>query len=117
MIDVDLRADLVAGSYVWTWRTELMTDGQRRSFEQSTFAGGPLSSGSLQAQAPHQQPQVGIEAAVDAEALKLLCRGLKLGEAGATLLQTFPDRFADAVEATSHVADLATRYRARRDDP
>ena len=117
VIDVDLRADLVAGSYVWTWRTELMTDGQRRSFEQSTFAGGPLSSGSLQAQAPDQQPQVGLEAAVDAEALKLLCRGLKLGEAGARLHQAFPARFVDDVEATSHVADLATRYRARRDDP
>ena len=115
-VDVNLRADLVAGSYVWTWHTELTADGRRRSFDQSTFAGGPMSIGSLRSQSPDRQVTVGIEAAVDAEALRLLCQGLRLGEAGAQLRRAFPDRFGDDVEATSHVADLALRYQPGRID-
>jgi ribosomal protein L11 methyltransferase PrmA len=48
-IEVDLRADLVGDSYVWTWRTRVAADGFRRSFDQSTFGGSPLSPVSLRA--------------------------------------------------------------------
>jgi protein arginine N-methyltransferase 1 len=109
-IDVNLRADLIGGSYVWTWHTEVKTAEERRSFDQSTFAGGPMSIESLRSQTPEGQVPMGIEAAIDAEALRLLTAGSRLGEAGAQLRRAFPDRFADAVEATSHVADLAARY-------
>ena len=111
---VDLRADLVGGSYVWTWHTELNAEGGRRSFDQSTFAGGPMSIESLQSHAPDGQVAVGSEAAVDAEALRLLLQGARLGEIGAQLRKAFPDRFAGDVEATRHVADLALRYQRGR---
>jgi protein arginine N-methyltransferase 1 len=47
VIDVDLRADLVSGSYVWTWRTAISTDGEPRTFNQSTFAGSPMSRATI----------------------------------------------------------------------
>ena len=47
VIDVDLRADLVSGSYVWTWRTDIITDGEQRTFNQSTFAGSPMSRATI----------------------------------------------------------------------
>ena len=113
-IDVNLRADLVGGSYIWTWHTEVRTGEECRSFDQSTFAGGAMSIQSLRSQVPDEHVSVGIEAAVDAEALRLLSQGSRLGEAGAELRKAFPDRFANDVEATSHVAELAARYRRGR---
>jgi hypothetical protein len=47
VVDVDLRADLVADSYVWTWRTKIVTGEVRRSFSQSTFAGSPMSPATI----------------------------------------------------------------------
>jgi protein arginine N-methyltransferase 1 len=47
VVDVDLRADLVADSYVWTWRTRITTGAVRRTFNQSTFAGSPMSSAAI----------------------------------------------------------------------
>ena len=47
VVVVDLRADLVAESYVWTWRTEIVSGDVRRTFSQSTFAGSPMSAAAI----------------------------------------------------------------------
>jgi protein arginine N-methyltransferase 1 len=46
-IEVRLRADLVGGAYVWTWKTRIDGAPPRR-FMQSTFAGAPLSRARIQ---------------------------------------------------------------------
>ena len=42
-VTVDLRADWINGSYVWTWRTTIGGADPLLRFEQSSFRGGPIS--------------------------------------------------------------------------
>jgi precorrin-6B methylase 2 len=46
-VEVRLRADLVGGEYVWTWKTTIDGAPPRR-FTQSTFVGAPLSRARIQ---------------------------------------------------------------------
>lgn len=46
-VEMRLRADLVGGAYVWTWKTAIDAMPPRR-FTQSTFAGAPLSRARIQ---------------------------------------------------------------------
>jgi type I protein arginine methyltransferase len=42
-VAVNLRADWINGSYVWTWRTTIGGADPMLRFEQSTFRGGPIA--------------------------------------------------------------------------
>lgn len=51
-VDVEIRADLLGGDYIWRWTTEWYAGGTRaklkKRFEQNSFLGEPLSLQSLQ---------------------------------------------------------------------
>jgi protein arginine N-methyltransferase 1 len=109
---IDLRADHLGSSYVWSWNTEVTTASGVRRFRQSSFGAAPLSRERLARQRREHRPEVGDDAHIDSAALDLMCRGGTLGEIAAELRRRFPDRFATDSEALGRAADLASRYPA-----
>jgi protein arginine N-methyltransferase 1 len=107
---IELRADHLDSSYVWSWNTDLAgADGVRR-FRQSSFGAVPLSRERLARRRREHRPDVSGDAHVDAAALDLMCRGRTLGEVAGELRRRFPERFATDAAALGRAADLAARY-------
>ena len=59
-VAVDLRADWINGSYVWTWRTTIGGADPMLRFEQSTFRGGPIALDRLPAVACPERESKGL---------------------------------------------------------
>jgi protein arginine N-methyltransferase 1 len=109
-----LGASLVAEDYVWRWDTTVSpADGKTpgAAFRQSTFHGSVRSPRSLARREAGHVPELGAAAEVDRAALELLDGKTALGDAAQVLAARFPSRFPRPVDALTHLADLAERYR------
>ncbi len=92
-MEVDLRAELVGGEYVWRWNTTVTgVDGESGwRCRQSTLLGVPLSAASLGRLASTHVPT--------------------LGETARELLTRFPGWFSRFEAALHYVGDLSVRYK------
>ena len=114
-VTVELRASLVAGSYIWSWNSVAERAGHATpvSFRQSTFRGTILPPSRLAALSPDHVPAVTAEHQVDIFCLSLFDGVTSLKQMAGQLVERFPDRFADQADAFGHATSLAQRYKGK----
>lgn len=113
-ISFDLRADLTAGDYIWSWDTEVKsaTAGEpiKARFSQSTFKGNIVSLDRLRKQAAGYVPQRNVEGEIDALVLSLMNGQANLEQIAQELTRRYPDRFATWKEALTRAGELSVKY-------
>jgi protein arginine N-methyltransferase 1 len=112
-ISFDLRANLTAGDYIWSWDTQVTTAGDERikaRFQQSTFKGNIVSLDRLRKQAAGYVPQRNVNGEIDSLALSLMDGEVSLEQIATELTRQFPGRFADWKEALTHAGELSVKY-------
>jgi protein arginine N-methyltransferase 1 len=107
-VDVCLRADLIAGDYVWTWETRCA----EHHFRQSSFASVPLSAESLARRAANFQPTLNEEGKIVQFALERMSGDASLAAIGDELFAAFPARFRTERDAFDFAAKLSSEYSA-----
>jgi protein arginine N-methyltransferase 1 len=112
-ITVKLRADVVRGTYVWSWSTSIRdaSGAAKADYAQSTFKGFPLSPHLMRSQQESYVPQVTDEARADLAALQSIAQGLPVGHIAELLMQEHPALFPDVKEALTRIGMLCARYR------
>jgi protein arginine N-methyltransferase 1 len=112
-VRVHLRADLVGDDYVWTWKTEVVAAASacvKLSYRQSSLLAEPVNADQFHRRAHTFVPNLNGDSRIDLHILKLMERGLALGEIATELLTAFPDAFKDWNEALARVGVLSDRY-------
>jgi protein arginine N-methyltransferase 1 len=113
-VAVALRANLVGEDYVWRWDSRIFGQGSpgqvRAQFQQSTFAGVPLSPARLQKRAAGHVPTLNEDGRIDRLILTLLGEGTSLGEIASRVAAHFPHHFATWQSALTRVGDLSEKY-------
>jgi type I protein arginine methyltransferase len=114
-VRVDLRADLVGGDYVWSWKTQIFGRGSDRSkprvtFRQSTFHGEVICRERLRRRDPAVRIDLNERGKIEMLILDALDRGEPVGSVASRLVREFPTRFPDPAMALGRVGDSAVRY-------
>ena len=112
-IEAAIRANLVDGSYVWSWTSRLFrgaADKPELTLRQSSFLAQVMSPEALARRAHTHVPTPSPAHATDLLALSLMDGKRSLGEIASTLQERFPERFKDNAAALNHVAALAGKY-------
>lgn len=106
-----LRADLVGGRYVWTWRTTIRReDGDPLEFLQSTFFSTPLGRRDLAVQQSGHSPRLDAEGRLLSTALDLMDGSRTVESIADELEQAFPTRFNEWDSAIAWVRQLSRDY-------
>jgi protein arginine N-methyltransferase 1 len=112
-IDVEIRAILVEGSYVWSWNSEIWRkDGPapETKFRQSSFLAKVLSPRKLAARSAGYVPSPREAQAIDCRCLSMFDGQTTLGDIAQRVIEEFPSAFANEIDALNHVANLAEGY-------
>jgi protein arginine N-methyltransferase 1 len=113
-ITVDLRADPVAGDYVWQWTTQttcaLSSDKSERRFHQSSLFGNLLGPEQLRKMSDQHIASLNEEGVVHMRALELMNSRRPLGQIAETMAAEFPKRFPSSDDALGFVGDLSARW-------
>ena len=117
-VTVELRADHIAGSYVWSWNSSARRAGHETpvTFRQSTFRGTIMTPARLAALSPNHVPSALTEHEVDRHCLSLFDGVTSLKKVARLLAAKFPDQFADNADAFGHASRLAQRYKSTTAD-
>lgn len=111
-IQLSLRADLISGSYIWTWKTRVLTPGGqvKASFKQSTFLGRIPAPLHLSQQADHHQPALNEVGQIDHFILSLMTGEHALDDIAHQVAARFPERFPNHQDARDRVNRLSRMY-------
>jgi type I protein arginine methyltransferase len=114
LVEVELRATLVDGSYVWCWKTSIADPRQpealKARFAQSTVFESPLSPATLRKASASYRPTLTENGRMARFVLDAMSQGRPLGEIAEALPLAFAThRFGDR-EALRFVAALAQQY-------
>lgn len=111
-ITVEFRADLVAGSYIYSWTSHATPAGQEAvTYRQSTFRSRILAPTQFANMSPNSVPPALQEHEVDRFCLSLFDGVTNLADAGHKLAAAFPGRFASDEDGFEHASRLARRYK------
>lgn len=106
-----LRADLIAGRYVWTWGTEIRyPDSDPVVYEQSTFFSASLGPRDVAVQESGHVPNVSLEGRVLRAALELMDGTRTVEEIASELERSFPSRFDRWDTSVGWVRQLSRDY-------
>ena len=112
--ELEMKAALVDGSYVWGWNSRYFRSGCAKpevSFRQSTFLSKVMSPQSLRPRAANFVPPPRETHEVDRLCLSLIDGERTLEEIAARLRSEFPARFSNPTQALNHAVELTIRYR------
>lgn len=106
-----LRADLIGGRYVWTWRT-LIRSGEAEPTEhlQSTFFSTPVGKRDIALQESAFTPRLSAEGRLLKKALDLMDGSRPLETIAAELEQAFPARFNEWESAIAWIRQLSREH-------
>ena len=107
-----ISATQLADEYVYSWKSTV-ADGEGRitaRFDQSTFAGTPLTRSVIRRRAADFVPRLNAAGEVDRLALECMADGVSLGQIAERLTQRFPRQFPQLALALQHVARLSEKY-------
>lgn len=113
-LEVQFRADLADGEYVWSWNSKLHRAGPSdvsAEFRQSTFLGRVQSAESLRRRAPSYIPKPNRDVAIDLFILSQIEGERSQGEIAKATLEEFPADLRNEIDVLKRVADLSRRYR------
>lgn len=113
-VDVEIKANLVAGDYIYRWKTTVTgKNGQAKaSFDQSTFKSRPRDMQALRKSSADFVPTLNPDGRIDHEILEAMDGGISLQVIANGLCERHPDRFADRTAAFDRVASLSSKYAA-----
>lgn len=112
-VEINLRANLIEGAYVWSWVSKIWRGGATlpdRTFRQSTFRSRLLSPTKLALQSPNFVPQPSAAVAIDQLSLSLIDGEKSISEIADALIDGYPGRFPNAVDAVNHIAKIVSRH-------
>ncbi|MDB4947874.1 MAG: prmA [Gemmatimonadetes bacterium] len=110
-VHLSIRADAVAGEYVWRWAFRVTRGGALvDESTHSAFRGAVLTPERLRRRSHLARHALGEAGRIDAFVLGALDGEATVGRVAERLRDTFPDAFARWEDAVSRVADLADRY-------
>jgi protein arginine N-methyltransferase 1 len=112
-VSIDLRADMTAGDYVWSWETRVSeADAGRPAvhFRQSTFFGAPLSTAQLQKRAGRYRPTLKEDGEIDRQIFGLMDGSRSNQDIAQLMVSRFPMRFQSEQDALTRIADMAEKY-------
>lgn len=112
-VEVWIRANLVEGTYVWSWASKVWRIDAGWSdieYRQSTFLGRILSLEKLARRSSKFVPRASSAHDIDRHCLSLFDGKSSLSQIADGLATAFPNRFKDSVAALTHVTSLAERY-------
>ena len=110
-VGCSLRADLIGGRYVWTWRT-VIRSGEAEPIEylQSTFYSTPMGKRDIAVQESGYAPRLSAEGRLLRSALDLMDGSRPLETIAAELDQAFPTRFNEWESAIAWARQLSREY-------
>jgi len=110
-IRCSLRADLIGGRYVWTWRTEIRCGGSETVvYTQSTFYSAPLGTRDVAVQEAGHTPGLASEGRLLRATLQLMDGSRTVEEIAAELEGAFPSRFNQWDSAIGWVRQMSREY-------
>lgn len=113
VINLAIYADLVSEDYVWRWNTTVSEAGSetiKAKFEQSSFYSAPLSLSELHKRSADYLPALNDDGLLDSFVLQQMDGKQSSSEIARRLLERFPKKFAEEVEALTRVGELAKKY-------
>ena len=119
-IEVDLRADLVAEKYTWTWNTKISaaipTGEVKAEFRQSSFFSSPVLRSQLHKRAASYRPKLTEDGEIALLVLQLMKSHRTLEDIAKQLCEAFPARFAHWTVALGHVGTFSSEYSEASDN-
>jgi len=114
-LEVEIMANLVGGSYVWSWNSRHLRAGTQTApaVRQSTFLSNIMDSKKLAIRSDHFVPPRPEAIDIDALCLSLINGEHDLKTIAERVEQQFPHAFAGSSGALDHVTKVASRYGAR----
>jgi type I protein arginine methyltransferase len=114
IITVDIRADLIAGDYIWQWTTQttsaLSPEKIETLFHQSSLFSSVLGPEQLRKMSDQHIPSLNEEGVIHMRALELMNTRRSLGQIAETMAAEFPKRFPSSDDALGFVGDLSARW-------
>jgi protein arginine N-methyltransferase 1 len=110
-IAVSLRADLIAGDYVWRWDTKICGNGTiALDFRQSTFQSANFTSESLRRRAAGFVPSLSEHGKAERWLLHAMDGNTSLQQMAQSAAQRFPTIFPHWQDALHRAAELAIQF-------
>ena len=112
-LHVEIMANLVRGSYVWSWNTAVARGPAGASeplFRQSTFLATIFRPKQLEQRAVVTVPAKTDKMAIDAACLALIDGRRSLTDIAHAIVAEFPQAFSGVADGLTHVTRLASRY-------
>lgn len=112
-LSVEIMANLIDGSYVWSWNTAIARgpDGASEPlYRQSTFLAAILRPEHLGKHAATSVPRTSEKLALDALTLSLTDGERSLKVIAETVMAKFPTAFSSFADGLNHVTRLTGRY-------
>ena len=114
IITIDLRADLIAGDYMWHWTTHATSapspDKTERLYHQSSLFSTLLGPEQLRKMSDHHIPSLNEEGVAHMRALELMNSRRPLGQIAEAMAAEFPKRFPSSDDALGFVGGLSARW-------
>ena len=114
LVEVELRATLVDGSYIWCWNTSIVDPRDpaavKARFAQSTLLESPLSPATLRKVAASYTPTLTENGRMARFVLDAMSQGQALGDIAQALSSEFSTRRFGDQQALRYVAALARQY-------
>lgn len=111
-VEIDVTADFIDNSYVWSWKTYApgQGDGKGIRFSQSSFTAAPISKARLAQRKADFVPKRGKQHARDVFILSQLDGRNSIGEIAEVVRREFADDELTAKDALDVVSSLAAHY-------
>ena len=113
-ITVDLRADLVAGEYIWQWTTHTTSaaspDKIKRLYHQSSLFSSVLRPEQLRKMSDQHVPSLNEEGVIHMRALELMNTHWPLAQIAEAMAAQFPKRFPSSDDALGFIGELSARW-------
>ena len=112
-IEVEIKANLIDRSYVWSWNSKLFRGSSpvpEVTYRQSSFHSKLLTKRMLDQRSNRFIPLPTPAQAIDRHCLSLIDGQASFGDIAELLATSFPDDFSNVKEALNHVTGLASRY-------
>lgn len=114
VIAVDLRADLIAGDYIWQWTTQTTRacspDKTERLYHQSSLFSDLVGPERLRKMSDQHIPSLKEEGVIHMRALELMNTRQPLRQIAEAMAAEFPKRFPRSDDALAFVGDLSARW-------
>lgn len=114
VIEAEFKGNLVNGSYIWQWRTQVFGGENKQKikadFRQSTFDTSTLAMEKMRKRASNHVPRRNNDGAVDLFVLNMMDGNASLEDISRKLTAEFPEQYPTWQDALGWVGKLSIKY-------